>query len=343
MAEKYKGRLSQFVSACVSRPLIINGKRLYLLSLITKFRMIRTFFLVFSIALFFLTSCVPNKRLVYLQHGKEPKRGTVINGDTAVRSYKPGFTEYKLKPKDIITIRVASITPADFDFVQKYEEQLGLIRKLHQYELSNLGGGTNSRSSTGISAGAGSTSGGAINPLSLDRMQSGFVLDDSARLDLPRIGKVYLGGLTLPQAERLVESKLLGYFETPIVRIQILNFHFTILGEVNNEGRYTIFDPNANIIDAIALAGNLTDFADRSTIKIIRTDNNNTTATVFYVNLLQEDLLAQPGYYLRPNDVLVVAPLPVRTTRKYTLPNYTTALSLITTTLTLVILLSGNN
>jgi polysaccharide biosynthesis/export protein len=110
---------------------------------------------------------------------------------------------------------------------------------------------------------------------------------------------------------------------------------------VNNEGRYTIFDPNASVIDAITLSGNLTDFADRSMIKVVR--NQGDRAEIFYVNTLKEDLLGQPGFYLQPNDLLIVPPLKARQTRRYTLPTYTTAISVISTTLTLLLFLAGMN
>src|SRR5690349_19637224 len=87
-------------------------------------------------------SCVPNKRIVYLQSKKEPARGAVSNADTAARKYKTHFKDYVFKPRDIISLNIASITPQEFDFVKKYEEQLGLIRKLTQYEQGNSGAGS---------------------------------------------------------------------------------------------------------------------------------------------------------------------------------------------------------
>jgi polysaccharide biosynthesis/export protein len=279
-----------------------------------------------------LEGCVPNRRLVYLQNKSEPRRGHVRNSDSVARSYTTRLDEYILKPKDIITVRVASITPTEYDFVQKYEEQLGLIRKLNQYDQLNQAG-RNQRMSTGT--------GGDMSSIGLDRQQTGFILDAEGYLELPYIGKIKLAGMTIPETELFIREKLKGYFETPVVRVQLLSFHFTILGEVNNEGRFTIFDPNASIIDAITLAGNLNDFADRSKIKIIRFEGNE--AEVFYVNTLKEDLLSQPGFFLKPNDLVIVPPLQARATRKYTLPTYTTAISLITSTLTFILFIATLN
>jgi polysaccharide export outer membrane protein len=289
-------------------------------------------FLLLIATIFCLSACVPNKRLVYLQTKHEPKRGAVSNADTTKRYYKTYFEEYVLKPRDIISIRIGSITPAEFDFVQKYEEQLGLIRKLNQYDQASKNQGQRS-SAQGGNGDAG------LSSITLDRLQSGFVLDDEGNLELPYIGTIKLSGISVPEAELVLKQKLRGYFETPVVRVQLLSFHFTILGEVNKEGRYTTFDPNSTVIDAISISENLTDFADRSKIKIVRTRGDE--AEVFYVNTLSEDLLGQPGFYLRPNDVIIVPPLPARAARKYALPTYATTISLITSTLAFVLFLTS--
>jgi polysaccharide biosynthesis/export protein len=329
---KYKG-----LSKLSSRKTIRFQPFFYIWGLIYPMRTTIHYLLLFFAGSMLFSSCIPNKRLVYFQNQREPKRGQVSNRDTVGRTYNTAFREYLLKPNDIITVRVGSITPSEYDFVQKYEEQLGLIRKLTQYNTLAGQSGQQRQAAAG-----GGSQGEGLSSISLDRTQTGFILDDKGDLELPYIGKLSLAGLTIPQTEVLVREKLKGYFETPVVRIQLLNFHFTILGEVNNEGRYTTYDPNVTVIDAISLAGNLNDFADRSRIKVVRFEGQK--AEVLYINTLHEDLLGQPGFYLQPNDLLIVPPLPARAARKYTLPASTTAISLISSTLTLVLfLLTVNN
>jgi polysaccharide export outer membrane protein len=296
-----------------------------------------------------ITGCVPNSRILYLQSSQEPELNAVTNRDSVVRQYTTRYQDYTLKSGDIISLRIGTLTPNGFDFIQKYEEDLGLVRKLNQYDQANVGGGINQRMNAGGGGGGGGGGGNAgvaaaqsglnigLAPILLDRMQTGFILSDSGVLELPKVGNLKLEGLTITEAEKLVKEKLMGYFETPVVRIQLLSFHFTILGEVNKEGRYTIFNPNATIFDAITLSDNLTDFADRSNIKIVRTVKGQ--ASVTYVNTLREDLLAQSGFYLQPNDLIIVPPLKARTARRYTLPNSTTGVSLLISTLSLVLLI----
>jgi polysaccharide export outer membrane protein len=168
------------------------------------------------------------------------------------------------------------------------------------------------------------------------RIPTGFVLDADGNLELPKIGKLKFQGLTIAEAEKFLREKLVGYFETPVVRIQLLSFHFSIVGEIGKEGRYTVFDPNSTVFDAIIIAGNLTEFADRSNIKIVRFVDEK--ATVFYVNTLRENLLEQPGFFLQPNDLIIVPPLEAKVARKYTIPNYTSAIGVIVSTISLVFL-----
>lgn len=303
--------------------------------------MIRSIFWLVALVVV-LGACVPNKRIIYMQNDPEPKRGKVNNTDSLKRTYTTQLSDYRLKPFDIISINVASITPGEFDFVKKYEEQLGLIRKLSQYNQANGGGSAGAGIAAGqaIGGGAGSQAGG-ISPLALDAMTTGFVLDAAGNLELPFIGMIKLSGLSIPQTEALLKEKLLGYFETPVLRVQLLSFHFTILGEVNREGRYTSFNPNTSVIDAIALSGNLNDYADRSKLKVVR--YNGEKATVFYVNMLAEDILAQPGYFLQPNDLIIVPPLKARFLRTYGLQSFSAILTLITSTITMLVLISTLN
>src|SRR6185436_8141543 len=67
-----------------------------------------------------IAACVPNRRIVYLQNSVEPASGEVKNADSAHRTYTTHFTDYILKPRDIISLRIASITPGEYDFIQRY-------------------------------------------------------------------------------------------------------------------------------------------------------------------------------------------------------------------------------
>jgi polysaccharide export outer membrane protein len=105
----------------------------------------------------------------------------------------------------------------------------------------------------------------------------------------------------------------------------------SVLGEVKNESTIQANDNTLTLLQALASAGGADEFGDLSKIKIIRQSGDKTF--VFYANLLTEDYLKSPYFYLEPNDVVVVPPLKQRSFLKYMSPN----ISLLATTVSLVI------
>ena len=292
--------------------------------------------ILFLSILSWLSSCVTNKELTYLQYGDDLK--TVNPTDSIVRLYSLKKDVYRLIPGDIISVRVGSITDSEFDFIAKYQTDLGVIRKLGQYRQSlESDRYSNNNNTNRLSVNAQ----GSISNLVISGQNIGFTLDNAGQLELPEIGKVTLAGLTLPEAEDRVKEMLKGYYEIPMVRIQLLNYHFTVLGEVENEGRFTSFNPEITIFDAISLAGNIGEFADRSNIKIVRQGENE--AKVLYLNMLDETTLKADNFYIQRDDIIVVPAVKARTTQKYTIPNISRTLGWVgalTGILALVISLS---
>ena len=88
----------------------------------------------------------------------------------------------------------------------------------------------------------------------------GYAVDINGYINYPYIGRVKVDGLSINTAVDLFQSKLveLGIFTDPSVDIKILNQSFTIIGEVNNPGKF-FFDKNSlTIFEAIGMAGDLT-------------------------------------------------------------------------------------
>jgi polysaccharide export outer membrane protein len=106
-----------------------------------------------------------------------------------------------------------------------------------------------------------------------------------------------------------------------------------MLGEVKSPGKYPIYNNRINIFEALAMANDLTAFANRSRVQIIRTEGTKTNVVVF--DLLNKDILSSPYYYLQPNDIIYVEPLKEKTWRYETFPY---ALALSTISLVLVVL-----
>jgi len=241
------------------------------------------------------SSCVTNKKYVYLQKEDVNKKDLPL--DSAMRSYQPIVFDYRIQPQDLLSIRFESLTPKEFDFL-------------------NLN--TTAENNFNIQQG------GAL--------LMGDLVDEKGEVPFPFLGKVQVGGLTVFEIQEKLQKLANQYLDSPVVKVRLLNYRFTVLGEANKEGTVTIPNNRVSMIEALGLAGGLTDLADKSLIKLIRQKDGKTTVT--YINLLEEDFMNSPYYYVYQNDILIVPALRQRPYRRYFGQN----LSLVVSTISLLLL-----
>lgn len=133
-----------------------------------------------------------------------------------------------------------------------------------------------------------------------------YLVDIDGNIDYPVLGKVKLLGLTVAEAKKLFKEKLSEYLKDPIVNIRILNFRISVLGEVNAPGRYDISGERITILEALALAGDLTIKGQRENVLVVRDFNGTKTYT--RVDITNKELFNSPVYYLTQNDVVYIEP-----------------------------------
>ena len=97
----------------------------------------------------------------------------------------------------------------------------------------------------------------------------------------------------------------------PVVTVEFMNLCISVLGEVNNPGRFNIDRDRITILDAISMAGDLTIYGNRYKVMVMRQEGD--IQRVYGVNLTSgEHIYTSPVYYLQQNDVVYVEPNDVK-------------------------------
>jgi len=254
--------------------------------------------IIILLALLVLSGCVPNRKYVLMQ--KDDVNVKALPSDSVVREHAYINFDYKIQPQDILSIRFESLTPKEYDFFSSNsnaDQQNGMLQQ------------------------------GGLGALLI-----GELVDQEGNVPFPVVGKVKVSGLNVFEAQDKLQAMANQYLDNPVVKVRLINFRITILGEVRKEGSIVLGNNRVSMLEALGLAGGLSDLADRHNVKLIRDINGKTE--VQYINLLDEDFISSPYYYVHQNDILVVPALRQRPYRNYFGQN----LALFVSTLTLVIL-----
>jgi polysaccharide export outer membrane protein len=145
------------------------------------------------------------------------------------------------------------------------------------------------------------------NVTSVSLFLKGYFISDSGYVELPVIGKVKIAGLNLSQAKDSIQSKMDEYLVGSVVDIRLLSYDITVLGEVRRKGKFQFYKREINILDAIAKAGDLSNYGDARNIILMR--NENGVSKTYTFDITSSDFFSSPYFWLKPNDVIYVKPL----------------------------------
>ena len=215
-----------------------------------------------------------------------------------VSKVKLNTIKYRLQVGDLISVQISTITEQQHDFFNKENSNSQLMMQ---------------------------------NPYLY-----GYLVKDSGFLDLPSLGKVKAEGFTLRELENIIEQIASSYFEEPKVKLNIINFEVSVLGQVNSPGNYIIVNPESNVLNALALANDITEFGNLKKVKIIR--DNIEVNRIFYLDLTDIKTLNNPKFLLQPHDIIYVAPI---NKRFYAFTNLPNLISMLISSISLYLLINN--
>lgn len=180
----------------------------------------------------------------------------------------------KIMPKDILQIQVFSMTP-------EASEPFNLMK---------------------------TTNGSTTSTTTSENSVYNYLVSNDGTIVMPIIGNVKVGGLTKNEAEELIKGNIQPYLsdiENVVVHVRMMNYKYAILGGVRSPGLYTTQNEKVSILEAIAQAGDLTTFAYRDRIYLIR-ENSEGQKEFHQLNINDANIISSPYYYLQQNDVIYV-------------------------------------
>jgi len=137
---------------------------------------------------------------------------------------------------------------------------------------------------------------------------TGYLVNPDGYIQFPVLGKIKAAGLTKAELENNIRSTLESkeLLKDPSVSIRYLNFRVTVLGEVGHPTVVQVPNEKISLLEALGMAGDLTLYAKRDNVLLIREENNQ--KIVNRINLSSPAFMSSPYYYLKSNDVIYVEP-----------------------------------
>jgi len=213
-----------------------------------------------------LSSCISQKQVVYFQ--KEVNQSDTIN---VSKAYVP-----TIQPGDILSIPVSSLNLAASSFFNPYSN-----------------------------AAPTAPDAGALNVTPSLSASNGYLVDASGLIEFPLLGTIKLAGLTTSEARDTIKNRLKAtYLKEPTVSVRFLNYKISIMGEVTRPSVYVIPNEKVTLPEALSMAGDLTIYAKRENILVVR--DNNGKKEFGHVNLNTREVFNSPYYYLHSGDLIYV-------------------------------------
>ncbi|MEM6803806.1 MAG: polysaccharide biosynthesis/export family protein, partial [Bacteroidota bacterium] len=182
----------------------------------------------------------------------------------------------------------------------------------------------------------------AFNQNQISTFLGGYSISDSGYIQLPGVGEVQVGGLTVEEARDRIQNLIRSTaLRDASVFVNLVSWRVSVLGEVANPAQFFVYNNQITIMEAVARVGGFDEFADRSQVHLIRQTTRG--EDVIKIDMLDASFLTSPYYYLLPNDVIYVPTLEEKNTRSNlaTLVIVNTVVSTVSATIAILTLIEN--
>ena len=224
-------------------------------------------YIVALCAIFMLDSCQSAKDVAYFQ-----------NVDYVDLSASKGLYDARIMPKDELTISVSASDPASVSMFNLAVTQTT---------------GTNDQIR-----------------LSSQQALIPYLVDNNGDINYPQIGKIHVQGMTKNELQDYIADRIAKNFaadERPIVTVRMSNYRVTVMGEVTRPCVVNVSSEKMSVLEAIATAGDLSIYGQRTDVLVIREDATG-QKTTHRLDLTDANIINDPYYYVHQNDVIYVTP-----------------------------------
>ena len=160
-----------------------------------------------------------------------------------------------------------------------------------------------------------------------------YLVQEDGCIDFPMVGRVSVRGMTTRGVKRVLEDELssfiksYGDYQMMSVEVKIVRRSFSVISD-RGSGTFNIQKEKVTIFEALAMAGDIGDFGDRSKVRIVREKEGQTEVKVFDVR--SKDIINSEYYYIEPNDVIYIQRIKGQS---FGINSVTTSISVAATTL----------
>lgn len=135
-----------------------------------------------------------------------------------------------------------------------------------------------------------------------------YLVDNEGKINFPVLGELEIIGLTKKEAEQMIVERLKPYIkEIPIVTVRMVNYKISVIGEVARPGTFTISNEKVNLLEALAMAGDMTVWGLRDNVRLIR-ESADGRQEIVTLDMNKAETILSPYYWLQQNDIVYVTP-----------------------------------